>query len=198
MVKTVISIFGILISVIGIVGTLLAYVLLAPSINGGQDVVMQEMLAVDVALGGVESFISNSSFQLDQGSLALAAASSAMSDSASAYQDTAVSLDAIANNTSDLSVSSPLKKAKESLIAASGKERDAANSLGSYSATMGQSSNALKKTRTDLAKVRRDLKGMTGNVQVMFDAIRNLFLAMTALMLLVLFVILSFSVSSAL
>lgn len=194
--KTLLSIAGIIVSVMGIVVTLLAYFFISPIISSGEETVLKQVEGGLLLVASVEQGYDNVSSALNEVPAALNVSSSVFKSYAGAATDAAAGMDALA--LLNESISAPLRKSAESLRASSIEFNAASEGVLNSSKKVSGASAGLKTAKINFDKVERNLQDSKNELRTVFGNLKSALMLMTALLVLIFLALMAYSLSSAL
>ncbi|MBI5158895.1 hypothetical protein HY992_02130 [Candidatus Micrarchaeota archaeon] len=193
--KTLVSVAGIIVSVMGLVAVVLAYFFVSPVISLGEETVLKNVDGSATIVAGVGASYDNVSAALGEVPVALDGSSTAFKSFSETEKKVAIVLNSLAGAGN---ASSSADAAVAGLDASSLDFENAGSAAANASAKIKVASVALKNSKLSLLKVERDLQEAKNEVKSIFGNLRSAMLLASALFALVFLVLLAYSLSNAL
>lgn len=197
LIKTLLSVAGIILSIVGIAASVLAYFLISPIITDAENAVIKQVDSATLILDSAEGMAANLSAAVEPFPSVFTSTGDSLVEMSGTLSATAAAFD-------ELSTQVPTGQRQPLVTAANGLKRSAASlnltgaSYKEISGTVKAASDALKAERADISKSKRDIQKIKGDVRKVFGTLNNGLLILTALFILIFLGTLSLSIVSAL
>jgi len=196
-IRTLLSVAGILLSIVGMALSVLAYFLITPIITDSESALLKQIDSAALLLDSAEGMASNLSAAVEPFPAVFTSTGDSLVEMSSTMSATATAFE-------ELSTQVPSEQRQPLVTAANNLKRSAAslNSTGSsyreISNTVKAASDSLKAERADISKIKRDMQKTKGDVRKVFGTLNNALLILTALFVLIFLGIMALSLISAL
>ena len=184
MTKTLMSVAGLVIGVIGIMVAVASYLLVSPLIDKGAEATLKQIDSAVIVLDASENTVGNLSTAMDPLSMAFKSAGDSLVEFSESLNSTAAAFEEISTQVpadqrqSLVTAANDLRRSSSSMNATGSSFKTLYNSLKA-------SSDAIKQERADISKSKRDVAKIKADVREIFASVKNVFLIAVVLFALI-------------